>query len=328
MLTLLDSIFTHLSSTLWDIKDTVLSCLITLMGGYITFREKLKENKASNKPNHYNYWGLGLMIIGVIGTIYSAWNANDDKRKSDTEKQIAENKVDSVNGMIIAKSDIIKTITQKLENKSDTLEITQQQIINVQKDELEKAEAILKKQNVVTANQNKQLDTTNFILHKLNSSIKNQVQLFKEVTGADNKPQLTVYANIQYPSDTFYTLRIWLYNHSKYPVIGSRLNIFESYAINYIPFNYEYPNKFTGDLAPGSRRVIYEGKLPILKAGGNYSYMIEVYWNRGVYTDFFNIHSQEFNDNFGLNYDHWTKLMDGKIVPPDYFKSNEDNDSN
>src|SRR5258706_8165251 len=128
---------------------------------------------------------------------------------------------------------------------------------------LERAKAIL----------NKSLE-----LNKLqNQNNKNQEQLFKEITGSDNKPKLFYLAALLSAVDTTYLIAIGLFNSGNYPINGCYIDFSEVYQKDTFNTVVKKEKIAPNNIAPRSSTYFYETRVPFLKIGKSYHYNINVH---------------------------------------------------
>src|ERR1700733_16104306 len=89
-----------------EIKGTIGGAFLAFFGGYIPYYEKRRQNKADGKSNRTNNLAMMIMSIGCLSTISSGWYSNK-------EKSNATAKADSVNNLLIAKSNSLEQLQKE-----------------------------------------------------------------------------------------------------------------------------------------------------------------------------------------------------------------------
>ena len=304
-------------SSIWEIREVIGSVLLTIFGAWLSYREKAKDNRASNKPNTFNSWGFRLIILGVIGTLYSGWNDNNTKKEALTQAKVAQRKEDSVNGLLITRSDSIEHLNIQLVGKSESLASAQDKMIDLQNNQLGQAKVIIRTQNRIMLIQSDQLDTAREILgkslegiHLQDSTIDKQVEIFRQSTGGENKPQIAAGAALLAPNDTSYYVYFNFYSTSKYPVvgIGGTVNAQKFSAFNLLPKGHE---------------TFYSERTPIAKFKDYPVYVVEVYWAKGYYDAIVRFDPSSMNPGQGMAYKIEYRGADGRLLPFDYFANDQ-----
>lgn len=318
--------------------ELITAFTLILSGGLLSFIEKYRDNKKERKTNLYNYIGFVLIFIGAVIGLSNGCSAKKNK-------DIADKKIDSVNSILTTKQTTIDSITKVLDFKQDRLTAVQAmnfdtaRAILAQSLELNKAQdENNRKQNEIILIQNQNLNTTKAILSQstaLNKSqiennkkqeqlLKEQSQVFKEITGSNNNPKLFCVPFRTSKQDTSYYISIGLRNLGNYPINGCYLDIQELYQIdtfNTISKRFKTP---THNLAKISNTYFYETRVPFLKVGKFYSYMVQIHWDRGSYHGILKIYDiidEKYEPN--LKYELTFLSESGSPLPENYFNIND-----
>lgn len=91
---------------LWEIKEAVLSILCSITGGILTFKEKFNDNERKGVSNFFNIGGLLLILFGASVSFVSAWHSN-------SQKKIDDKKIDSINNVLILKSNSLEQLQKE-----------------------------------------------------------------------------------------------------------------------------------------------------------------------------------------------------------------------
>jgi len=305
------------------------TCFIIFIGGLISFYQKFKENKKNKETNVYNLLGFIIIIIGAIIAF-----ANGFISQKSGESSIR--KIDSINNVNTSKQNTIDSITKVLDEKQDS-------IVKIQNMNFDTAKLILsqslelnklqktnnKNQNYIISLQNKNFDTVNSLLsHSLElnqlqkANNEKQGELIKDLTGSNNRPNLFYSAALIGLEDTTYYLSIGLFNLGNYPIRDCYIEFQEFYEISQgkIVSNVQRMPPLT--LSPISPTYFYHAKVPILKTGEYYHYIIEVHWDRGSYVADLKFDSTLEKGKRTLKSTVEFFTIDHHPLPKDYFKIN------
>ncbi len=315
---------------MWQV---ILSVLLIIVGGLLSFFEKYTDNNAENKSNKFNYLSLALVVIGASVALWTGCNAVEDNLES-------KHQVDSVNSVLASKQDTIKSKQDTIRSMSAIISNKQDSLVKLQSMNFDTAKRILEqsiwlnraqyasnfKQTHLINLQSKSFDTARAILSKsleLNEMQKEnnleQKKLLNQITGGGNKPRLAYQAAKIQPEDTTYNVVFYLINDGSFPISDVFMEVQEVYQI--AALETVSSDKITGrtTLPPNGSRLMYTSRPRFMKVGTYYQYDIEVRWSRSAYYATIQLYPTEGNPptfKFDVKY----MLENGIQMPDDYFK--------
>jgi len=264
---------------------TFIALIVTITGGIIGYLEKSSDNKNEAKSNHFNYWGLIVLLIGAIIAFGVNYQGNVDKEFAEKQKEIADQKIDSINKVIISKQDELRIL-------NDTVQYLQFKIIDLQLDQRDSTKRLIANQYLLSRQQAASFYASQSILEKsidqlaLQQQINDkQLEVMKEITGDGNIPKLFINGYKVTPEDTTFFIYANLMNESKYPITDARVSVTEWFQKE--PYRDATLRQFdvsVGDINPYGDKQIFNSKVPFLKWSNDYHYIINVMWRHGQFT--------------------------------------------
>lgn len=289
----------------------IIGALTTIVISIFTYSEKLKDNKEKQKSNKITNCCLVVFLIGTIVSVFSGIKSEIKQNNSDLSKKISDSlntlKSDSIHVIVSENyqmSDSIKNISSKLSLNEDSLKDISIKLYKTEED--------------INKIQSDQLDTTKSIITKQNISISKLTNLLKEVTGNDNKPVIGGIATHQYKEDSI-LIELWVNNKSKYPILGTRLNLREIYEDTNRTED-KIIELTPGDFAPNTTNTIFSKKLHIWNNNKIYGYVFRLSWTRGFYQGSFtftDVNKEVLKLSLELTNER------GEPLPKNYFNSND-----